>query len=135
MGCVLEAWALVLPVSVSVDCRLPLATVVADQLAVMPVGRPVTLKVEPEALEVSDTPPTPEAVTVILPVPIEVMLSDEGESATEMAGAAVTLRLSVEEAVRLSPVAVILSEEVFRAAAVEALRVSVEVTEPFTDGV
>jgi hypothetical protein len=122
-------------VSVTVDCRFPFTTVGVDQLAVMPAGSGAILKIAPETLEARETPPTGLAVTITAPVPIDAMLSEAGERLTESAGAAVTLRLSVDEAVRPSPDAVIVSVEALSAAVEEGLSVNVEVTEPFAEGV
>jgi hypothetical protein len=123
--------ALAPPVRVSLDCSAPAAVrLAAPQVPVIPAGRPVTLKVAVEALDARETPPTGATVTVIEVVAIESMLMDEGARVAAIAGAAVTCTLAVVEAVSPSPVAVILKLVVASVAAVEGLRVSVEVVAP-----
>src|SRR5260221_184297 len=77
--------------------------VAAPQLAKIPAGSPVTLKLAVLAARV--TPPTGVAVTVITWVAIDNMLIEAGERATLTAGAAVTCTEAVAEAVCPSPVA------------------------------
>src|SRR5882762_9520061 len=70
--------ALVLPVRVSLACSVPDAVrVAAPQLAKIPAGSPVTLKLAVLAARV--TPPTGVAVTVITWVAIDNMLREAGE--------------------------------------------------------
>lgn len=116
--------ALLLPVRVSVACRVPDAVRAGVlQLPVTPVGSPVTWNVE---LVAGLAVPIGVIVATRCCVPVELMASVAGESASETAGAISTCTALVVCAFNPSPDALICSVPEVTVAVAAALSVRVD---------